>query len=136
MNRSCDNFKDRIADSFNGGLAKGQEEKLRDHIKGCSECAAFEVALKSEDELLGRLFAGFEADLERQQGDVIGALFCVETSRRDKVIARINSLIDHPAFKLAAAAAVILFVTFYSIKTMNWLYDLKNFMDVCSVTIK
>ena len=136
MNRNCDNFKDKIADSFSGGLAKEQEQELRDHIKGCSECAAFKIALKSEDDLLSRLFAGFEDDLERQQDDVIKALFYIETSGRDRLIAKINSLIDHPAFKFAAAAAVIVFVTFYSIKTLSWLYDLKNFMDVCSVTIK
>jgi hypothetical protein len=136
MNQNCDNFRERIADSFSGGLEKGQEQELQGHIKSCSECAAFEIALKSEDELLSRLFAGFEGDLERQQDDVISALFCIETSRRDKFIAKINSFIDHPAFKFAAAAAVVVFVAFYSVKTMTWLYDLKHFMDVCSVTIK
>jgi anti-sigma factor RsiW len=136
MNQNCDNFKDKIAELISGSLEKGHDEQLQNHIKSCSKCAAFEIALKSEDEMLSRLFAGLQTDIERQQNDVIRAISCVETSRRDKFITRINRFVDHPVFKLTAAAAVIVVVTFYSLQTLTWLHDLKHFMDVCSVTMK
>lgn len=109
---------------------------MLDHIKGCSECQAFEMDIKGEDELLNSFFAGMQTSLERQQDDVISAIFCLQTTAKDRIITKINRFIDHPAFKLTAAAAIIIFVAFYSIKAMGWLYDLKYFMDACAVTLK
>jgi hypothetical protein len=136
MSEGCDSFREGIADSLDKGHEEPLDKQLQQHISECPDCAAFQMALKNEDQLLGSFFSGLQAGLERQQDDVISAVFCIETSRKDKFIAKINSFIDHPAFKLAAAAAVIVFVAFYSAKTLSWLYDLKHFMDVCSVTIK
>ena len=68
MNQNCENFKDRIADSLSGNLEKEQEQQLLDHVKGCSECTAFEIALKDEDELLSRLFAGLQAGFRKAAG--------------------------------------------------------------------
>ena len=136
MNQNCENFKEKIADSLSSKLDKKEQQQLADHIKTCSECSAFEILLKGEDNLLNGFFNGLQEDFGRQQDDVISAIFYIETSRRDRIIAKINSIIDHPAFKLTAAAAVIVVVAFYSIKTMGWLYDLKYFMDACAVTMK
>ena len=136
MNEGCDNFRDRIADFFDKGLDESLDRQVQEHISDCPDCAAFQAALKNEDELLSGFFSDLQAGLERQQDDVVSAVFCIEASRKDKFMAKINSFIDRPAFKLAAAAAVIFFVAFYSVKTLSWLYDLKHFMDVCSVTIK
>jgi len=136
MNQNCENFKERIADWLNGNLEKGQQKQVTEHIISCSDCKAFEIALKSEDELLDKMFAGMISDLKRQENDVISAIFCIKTSRTDRIIARINKFIDHPAFKLTAAAAVILFVAFYGLKTMGWLYDIKYLMDSCSIVMK
>jgi hypothetical protein len=135
MNRNCENFKEKIADSLSQNIEK-ERQHLLEHIKGCSECNAFEIAVKAEDELLNRLFAGLQAGFQGQQDDVIKAISYIEMSTKDRIIAKINSFIDHPAFKLTAAAAVIVVVAFYSIKTMGWLYDLKYFMDACAVTLK
>ena len=131
MNQNCENFKNRIAESLSGSIEK-ERQHLLDHIRGCQECKAFEAAINAEDELLSRLFAGLEEGLQQQQDDVIKAVSYIQMSRRDRFLAKINSFIDHPAFKLTAAAAVIIFVAFYSIKTMSWLNDLKFFMDACS----
>ena len=131
MNQNCENFKNRIAESLSGNIEK-ERQRLLDHIKECSECKAFETAINAEDELLSRLFAGLESGLQGQQDDVIKAISYIQMSRKDRFLAKINSLIDHPAFKLTAAAAVIIFVALYSIKTMSWLNDLKFFMDACS----
>ncbi len=136
MNQNCENFREKIADSLSKNLDEKDQQQLREHIKNCSECSAFEGTLKDEDRLLNGLFNGLQADFARQQDDVISAIFYIETSKRDRIIAKINSVIDHPVFKLTAAAAVIVFVTFYSIKTLGWLYDLKYFMDACAVTMK
>jgi hypothetical protein len=136
MNEGCDSFREKIADSLGRDIEKGLDRQLQRHIEECPDCRAFQMALKNEDEQLSSFFSGLQAGLERQEDDVISAVFCIETSRKDRFIAKINSFIDHPAFKLTAAAAVIVFVAFYSIKTLNWLYDLKHFMDICSVTIR
>ncbi len=136
MNQNCENFREKIADSLSSKLEKQEQQQLIEHVRNCSECSAYESALKGEDKLLNGLFNDLQADFTRQQEDVISAIFYIETSPRDKIIAKINSIIDHPVFKLTAAAAVIVLVAFYSIKTMGWLYDLKYFMDACAVTMK
>ncbi len=136
MNQNCENFKEKIADSLSRNLEEKEQQQLSEHIQHCSECTEFELALKGEDRLLNGLFNGLQADFARQQDDVISAIFYIETSKRDRIIAKINNVIDHPVFKLTAAAAIIVFVAFYSIKTMGWLYDLKYFMDACAVTMK
>jgi hypothetical protein len=136
MSENCDSFREKIAGFFGTDLEKGQEKQIQEHIKGCPDCAAFETAMKNEDEQLSSFFSGLQAGFARQEDEVVSAILCIETSRKDHVIAKINSFVDHPAFKLTAAAAVIIFVAFYSVQTLNWLYDLKHFMDVCSVTIK
>ena len=38
--------------------------------------------------------------------------------------------------KLAAAAAVIAFVTFNCVRAMSWVQELERFMNICAVTIK
>ncbi len=136
MNNKCDDFKDRIAELVGGSLSGSEAQQIQHHINECTECAEFEKLLRGEDELLSRLFSSFDADLERQQQEVIRAIECMEQSAADRIMAKAQIVLDHPIFKITAAAAAVLLVAFSGLTAMGWLYDLQNFMDICTITPK
>ena len=136
MNDKCDFFRDNIAELVSGSLNENQAKETREHINQCDECAEFEKLLRNEEELLNRLFESFNTDMERQQAEVIKAIECMELSTKEKLINKVQMVIDHPITKITAAAAVVLIVTFNGIRAINWLYELQQFMDVCSITPK
>ena len=136
MNHKCDAFKDKIAELVSGSLPENQAQETTEHLKQCVDCAELEKALRNEEELLSRLFESFNTDLERQQMEVIKAIECIELSTQEKIMNKVQMVIDHPITKITAAAAVVLIVTFNGIRAINWLYELQQFMDVCSITPK
>ena len=136
MNDKCDYFRDKIAELVSESLNESQAKETIEHLKQCQECAEFEKLLKNEEELLNRLFESFDTDMERQQAEVIKAIECIELSTQEKIMNKVQMVIDHPITKITAAAAVVLIVTFNGIRAINWLYELQQFMDVCSITPK
>jgi predicted anti-sigma-YlaC factor YlaD len=136
INKQCEEFRDKIVDYIIGSLPENEAVEIQKHISDCADCRQYHTALCNEDSILTGWFDGLQETIDRQQDDVIKAIGCLQTSKADKAIARINGFLNNPVFKLSAAAAIIIIVAFYSIKTMSWLYDLEHFMDICSVTIK
>jgi len=136
MSNKCDNFKDKIAELISGTLPDSEIKAIQEHKQQCKDCAEFEQVLRAEDELLTNLFDGFGRDLQRQQDEVIKAIGCFSSTAKDRILTAIRTIIDNPVVKLAAAAAVIAFITFNYVRAMNWLHELERFMDTCAVTMK
>ncbi len=136
MSGKCDNFRDKIADLVGETLPDGEMDAVQRHKEECKDCAEFEQVLRAEDKLLTRLFEGFGRDLDRQQDEVIKAIGCFDLTAKDRILTAVRAIIDNPVVKLAAAAAVIVFVTFNCVRAMSWLYELERFMDICAVTVK
>jgi anti-sigma factor RsiW len=136
MSDKCDSFKDKIAELISGTLPDGEINAVQEHKQQCKDCAEFEQILRAEDALLTHLFDGFDKDLDRQQDEVIKAIGCFSSKTKDRILMTIRTIIDNPVVKLAAAAAVIAFVTFNCVRAMSWLHDLERFMNICTVTMK
>lgn len=136
MSGKCDSFKDKIADLIGGNLTDNDIGPVQKHIEECKDCAEFERILRTEDKLLTRLFEGFGRDLDRQKDEVIKAVGCFDLTAKDRLLTVVRAIIDSPVVKLAAVAAVVVFVTFNCIRVMSWLYEVERFMDICAVTAK
>lgn len=136
MSNKCDSFKDKIAELISGTLPDSEINSLQEHKQLCKDCAEYERALRAEDTLLNHLFNEFSMDLDRQQNEVIKAISCFNSTAKERILTAVRAVIDNPIVKLAAAAAVIAFVTFNCVRAMNWLQDLERFMDICAVTMK
>lgn len=136
MNKSCENYRDWIADSLNGTLPDEPAGQLADHIRSCPQCAKYETSLRHEDDLATAVFQNLESDLDRQQQEVIKAVEYFRTSPAEKIASIITDFINKPVIKFAFAAAVIVLVTVNSMKVMGWLYELQKFMDCAAITVK
>lgn len=136
MSSKCDSFKDKIADLISGTLPDNDIDIVHKHTKECRDCFEFEQILRAEDRLLTSIFQGLEADLEKQEDEVVKAISCFDLKPKDKILAAIRAVIDNPVVKLTAAAVLVVLVTFNCIRTMSWLYQLERFMDACTVTMK
>jgi anti-sigma factor RsiW len=136
MSNKCDDFKDKIAELISGTLPDSESNAVQEHKQQCKDCAEFEQALRAEDASLTHLFDRFSRDFDRQQDEVIKAIGCFSSTAKDRILPAVRAIVDNPVVKLAAAAAVIAFVTFNCVRAMSWLHELERFMDICAVTIK
>src|SRR4030042_5754014 len=96
MIQNCDYFIDKIPDLVNGSLDENLANETTEHIKQCKECAKIEKTLRNEEELLGRLFESFNQDMDRQMSEVIKAIECIELSKQEKIMNKVQMVIVPP----------------------------------------
>ena len=135
MNTKCDEIKDKIAELIAGILSETEKDTVLEHISVCSECSGYAEALKDEEFSLTGLFERYSEDLDRQQEEVINAINFLGAGTKNKVMSVVQGAFDSRAVRFAAAAAVIVFLAVNYIRAMSWVYELKQCMDICSISI-
>lgn len=115
MNSDCEKIQDQIADLVTGTLSPEDTQKLHQHLDECSSCRDYMHALKNEDMLLTQLFTDMDIDMIERQERVLQAMDRSCTARSIKTNPTRKIIMKNPITKLAAAAVIIIAITFATI---------------------
>jgi hypothetical protein len=107
MRNDCHSFQDWIADLVTGILPEREHRELEEHLASCADCRAYLQALKQEDALLTKHFAGIDEDMVGRQERMLQRVRCSYMNEKRKRISIWREIMKSPFSKLATAAAVV-----------------------------
>ncbi len=131
MHSDCDKMRDHLAELVDETLTQHSLEAVRQHLRRCSECRDYWLAVKQQDEQLADFFGRFDEPLQRMQAGVINTLNQMDTAALKKTRLFSAATLATALGRHGLAAAVIVVVTVYFVITFSWIRQINECMRLC-----
>lgn len=74
MARSCEDFREKMADQIHGLLSDGERREVELHLQGCDRCTAYWNELQRQDQVLSDWVASMEPGLQSGLNETLTAV--------------------------------------------------------------
>ncbi len=112
MEETCKNIREQILDFVSRTLFAEKIADLQRHINECENCGNYLRALQADNKLLSNFAQSLQPALTRLEDNVINTLAQTKPVKPAKSISVWRIIMKSPITKLAAAACIIIAVTF------------------------